>query len=349
MHLPKLENLQIEGKRVLLRLDLDVDVDSDRDRDRVMDDFRLKVALPTLKYLTEHGAKKIVVLGHRGRPEGKIVESLSLSPVGEYLEKLLIKELGLPAQAGKEKIKNVDIFMMENLRFDPRESLDYARDREAKEFAKELAKEGDVYVNEAFGASHREHASIVGLPRLLPHAAGLRLQEEVETLSQVLENPKEPVVFVVGGGKMDKAILIDKLLDRGEFVLVGGVLSKKLVSYCRERDGRMCVVAARLTQRGEDITPDSAQNFSQIIKSAGTIVWNGPLGDIDSGFWEGTQIVAEAVAQSGAFKIVGGGDTIRALQTLGLLSRIDWVSTGGGAMLEFLAYGDLPGLKALRQ
>lgn len=347
MKLPKLENLQVKDKRVLLRLDLDVEVERVRDRVRVAEDFRLKVAIPTFKYLIEHGARKTVVLGHRGRPEGKIVESLSLSPVGGYLEKLLIKELGLSAQAGKEKIKNVDVFMMENLRFDPRE------EENDPGFAKELAKEGDIYINEAFGASHREHASIVGLPRLLPHAAGLRLQEEVEMLSRVLDpstgsGPRGPVVFVVGGGKMDKVILVDKLLNRAEFVLVGGVLSKKLTSYCRERDGRMCVVAARLTQGGEDITPDSARNFAEIIKTAGAVVWNGPVGDIDNGFWEGTQIIAGAVADSHAFKIVGGGDTMRALQTLGLLEKMDWVSTGGGAMLEFLAYGDLPGLKALR-
>lgn len=339
MDLPILDNLQVKGKRVLLRLDLDISVD----RVRVQEDYRLRASVPTFKYLIEHGAKKIIVLGHRGRPEGKIVESLSLTPVGNYLEKLLMKELG------KEKIKNVDVFMMENLRFDPRESLDFARDHgKMMEFAKELAKEGDVYVNDAFAASHREHASIVGLPRLLPHAAGLRLQEEVETLNQVLDNPKQPVVFVLGGGKMDKAILVDKLLNRGEFVLVGGVLSKKLTSYCREKDGRMCVVAARLTHGGEDITPDSARNFAEIIKSAGTVIWNGPLGDIDSGFWEGTQIIAEGVADSHGYKIVGGGDTVRTLNTLGFLDKMNWISSGGGAMLEFLAYGDLPGLKALR-
>lgn len=332
-----MEDLQVKGKRVLLRLDLDVQTD----RDRVTEDYRLRASIPTFKYLVEHGAKKIVVLGHRGRPEGKIVNSLGLSKIGEYLEKLLVKELG------KEKVKNTDVFMLENLRFNPGE------EKNDMEFARELAKEGDVYVNEAFGASHREHASIVGLPRLLPHAAGLHLQEEVEILSQVLDpstgsGPMRPVVFVVGGGKMNKAVLVDKLLDRGEFVLVGGVLSKKLTSYCREKDGRMCVVAARLTRDGEDITPDSARNFAEIIKSAGTVVWNGPVGDIDNGFWDSTQIIADAVADSHGYKIVGGGDTIRALNTLELLDKMSWVSTGGGAMLEFLAYGDLPGLRALK-
>lgn len=347
-----MEDLQVKNKRVLLRLDLDVGIDRVRGRVRVTEDFRLRASVPTIKFLIEHGAKKIIILGHRGRPsfakatEGKPEEcfddSLSLGPIGKYLEKLLIKELG------KEKVEDTDVFMMENLRFDPRE------EENDLEFARELAKEGDVYVNEAFAASHREHASIVALPQQFKSgsknsvAAGLRLQEEVEVLSRVLDNPKEPVVFVIGGGKMDKAILIDKLLDRAEFVLVGGVLSKGLVSYCREKDGRMCVVAARLTHKGEDITPDSARNFVEIIKTAGTVVWNGPMGDIDSGFWDSTRIIADAVAASRGYKIVGGGDTIRALQTMGLLEKMDWVSTGGGAMLEFLAYSDLPGLKALR-
>lgn len=342
MELPKLTDLQVKDKRVLLRLDLDVGVERVRDRVRVAEDFRLKASVPTFKYLIEHGAKKIVVLGHRGRPEGKVVESLSLSPVGEYLERLLIEELG------EEKVKNTEIFMMENLRFNPGE------ENNDLGFAKELAKEGDVYVNDAFAASHREHASIVALPQEFKSksknsvAAGIRLQEEVETLSKVREYPKEPVVFILGGGKMDKAIFANKLLNHAESVLIGGVLSKRLVSYCREEDGGMCMVAASLTHKGEDITPDSARNFAEIIKKAGTIVWNGPMGDIDKGFWGGTQIIAEAIADSRGYKVVGGGDTIRALQTLNLLDQMDFVSTGGGAMLEFLAYGDLPGLKVLR-
>lgn len=348
MNLPLLDKLNVKNKRILLRLDLDVGVERVRDRVMVAEDFRLRAAIPTFKYLIEHSAKKIVVLGHRGRPEGRIVDSLSLSPVGEYLEKLLIEELG------EEKVKSTEVFMMENLRFNPGESFDSAQDHgRMMEFAKELAKEGDVYVNDAFAASHREHASIVALPQQFKSknsvAAGMRLQEEVDTLSKVRKYPKEPVVFILGGGKMDKAIFANRLLDHAEFVLIGGVLSKRLVSYCREEDGGMCMVAASLTHKGEDITPDSARNFAEIIKSAGTIVWNGPMGDIDKGFWEGTQIVAEAIADSRGYKVVGGGDTIRALNTLELLDKMDYISTGGGAMLEFLAYGDLPGLRALRE
>lgn len=343
MELPGLDSIDVKRKRILLRLDLDVEIDTDKDKDptslkelRGAGDFRLKAAIPTIKYLLEHECGRIVIMGHRGRPSG-FDASLSLEPVAKYLEKLLLKELG------KGKMKSLDMFVMENLRFNPGEEKD------DPEFAKELAKHGDVYINDAFASCHDSHASIVGLPKLLPHAAGLHLIEEVENLEKVLESPKRPVVIVIGGGKIDKALLVNKLLDHAEWVLVGGVLPKKIKSYCREKDGRMCIVAAHLTPNGEDITPDSARNFTEIIRNAGTVVWNGPMGDIDAGYWEGTEIVAEAMVQSGAFKVVGGGDTIRALKKFGLSDKIDYISTGGGAMLEFLAYGDLPGLVALRR
>lgn len=337
MELPTLDSIDVKRKRVLLRLDLDVDID--KDTDKVSEDYRLKAAIPTIKYLLEHECGRIIVIGHRGRPEGKTVDSLSLGPVAKHLEQILDKDIDI----GKERLKKADIFVMENLRFNPGE------EKNDPEFAKELAEQGDIYVNDAFASCHEEHVSIVGLPRLLPHAAGLHLIEEVKNLEKVLDNPKRPVVIIVGGGKMDKAFLVNKLLDHAEWVLVGGVLPKKIKSYCREKDGRMCIVAAHLTPNGEDITPDSARNFAEIIKSAGTIVWNGPVGDIDSGYWESTQIVADAVADCNGYKVVGGGDTIGALKKIGVLSKMDYVSTGGGAMLEFLAYGDLPGLAALRK
>lgn len=334
MELPELDSIDVKGKRILLRLDLDVST---------KDDTRLKAAIPTIKYLLEHEAGRIVILGHKGRPGSSPSPSLSLEPVAKHLEKLLLKELG------EEKMKSLDMFVMENLRFNPcEESND-------EHFAKELAEQGDIYINDAFASCHDNHTSIVALPQQFKSkskntvAAGLHLIEEVNNLSKVLESPRKPVVFVVGGGKMDKVTLVDKLLNHAEFVLVGGVLPKKIKSYCREKDGRMCIVAAHLTPNGEDITPDSARNFAEIIKSVGTIVWNGPMGDIDNNYWEGTEIVAEAIAESGAFKVVGGGDTIRSLKTMHLLDKMDYTSTGGGAMLEFLAYGDLPGLKALRR
>lgn len=332
MNLPALSDLDVKGKRVLLRLDLDVPVENDE----VAEDYRLKAAVPTIDYLLEHNCERIIILGHRGRPDGKEDPNLSLAPVAVHLEKLLTDYLG------KARMKELDMFVMENLRFNPGEEANSA------EYARHLAEHGDVYVNDAFGVCHRETASIVGLAKLMPHAAGKRLVEEVENLEKVLIKPKMPVVMVVGGGKYDKAVLIDKLFKHAEMLLVGGVLPKEIKSYCRS-DGKMCVVAAHVNREGSDITPDSARNFTEIIKNAGTIVWNGPMGDIDKNHWEGTEIVGEAIAKSKAFKVAGGGDTIHAIHRLGLSDKIDFISTGGGAMLEFLAYGDLPGLEALRE
>lgn len=339
MNLPRLQDLDLKNKNVLLRLDLDVPVE----RGKVTDDSRLREAVPTIEYLQEQGAGKITVIGHRGRPfdsaqghgpDGKVVESLSLETVGKALEKILKEEMGAEAE-------KLDLFMLENLRFNEGE------DSGSEEFAKELASGQDVFVNEAFGTTHRNAASITKLPKLLKSAAGLHLQEEVENLSKVLDEPKRPLVFILGGGKMDKALYVDKILEHADWVLVGGVLPKEVKSYCKE-NGNMCVAAAHLTRDSRDITPDSIRNFIQVIKTAGTIVWNGPLGDIDSDHWDGTHAIADALAKSSAYKVVGGGDTIRALQKFGVLEKMNYVSTGGGAMLEFLAYGDLPGLKALR-
>lgn len=331
MTLPSVRDLEVKNKRVLLRLDLDIPVVDGK----AEEDYRLHASVPTIRLLLEKQCARITALGHRGRPNGKIDESLSLNPVSEVLEQILKREIG-------HEVESLDLSVMENLRFDSGEEAENA------EFAKELASQGDVYVNEAFATCHRESVSITLLPKLLPGAAGLHLLKEVENLSKVLENPKSPVVIVLGGGKMDKAFLVDKLLDHADWLLVGGILPQKIRSYCRESDGKMCVSAAHLTHDGKDITPDSARNFAEIIKGAGTIVWNGPMGDVDNNFWEGTQIIADAVADSHGFKVVGGGDTIHALGKLELLGKMDYVSTGGGAMLEFLAYGDLPGLVALR-
>lgn len=340
MQLPQLSDLGFRGKRILLRLDLDIPVENGK----VQEDYRLKVAIPTIDYLVENGCGRIIILGHRGRPNGNDQGNLSLAPTALHLEKLLADYLG------HERMKKLDMYVMENLRFNQGESLDTTRDKEEMmKFAKHLAEHGDVFVNDAFGVCHRDAASIVGLPKLLPSAAGKNLAEEIENLEKVLKNPKKPVVMVVGGGKYDKVLLIKKLFVHADTILVGGVLPHKVKSYCRDKDGKVCIVAAHTNLQGSDITPDSAKNFTQVIKTAGTIVWNGPMGDIDNNHWEGTEIVSQAIAECDAFTVAGGGDTIHALHKLGLFAKIDFVSTGGGAMLEFLAYGDLPGLAALRE
>ncbi len=308
MKLPQLSDFNFQGKRVLVRGDLDVPL---RDG-AVTDDTRIRECLPTIKYLLEHGAS-VILMGHLDRPEGRVVEKLKMAPVQEKLTELL---------------GSSNFTLRENLRFNPGE------ENNDPEFAKELASQGDFYVNEAFAASHRAHASVVGVPQLLPHCAGLHFVKEVENLSKVIENPQKPLVFVIGGAKPEtKMPLVEEFKKKTDFVLVGGKLA----------------ASNDLAKDGLDINSEAIQRFLEIIKTARTIVWNGPMGKYEDEKWqEGTRKIAVAIAQSPGFKVVGGGDTIAALTKFGLLVKMDYVSTGGGAMLEFLAKGTLPGIDALK-
>jgi phosphoglycerate kinase len=318
MDLPKITDLNVSGKRVLLRLDLDTDPN--------LNDLRIKSAEETLNYLKDNGAQ-IIILAHRGRPNGKIDESLSLRPFQPIFDKWGAK-------------------VEENLRFDPGEESNDS------EFAKKLASQGDVFVNEAFASSHREHASIVGLPKLLPHAAGFRFQKEIDNLSKVFESPKRPLVFLISGLKEDKLQYVKTFESIADKILVGGRLpdymgDEKLVSV-RVRGEKEKIIVGNLIMDKEDITLNTIDIFGKEISKAGTIVVSGPLGKYeDPGHSQGTQKVFKAVTDSGAFKIAGGGDTEQAISTFGLSDKFDWISVGGGAMLEFLSKHTLPGIEAL--
>lgn len=346
MKLPKIIDRDIKGKRVLVRADLDVPFDFAQGKPEI-DDTRLKNLVPTFQFLLENQAKMIII-GHLGRPGGTIRGELSLAPVCERLGKIIGKEVkfiyditGLEAEREVSSLAPGEIVMLENLRFDSRE------EKNDSEFTKRMASFGQFYINECFADSHREHASIVGIPKFLPHGMGFHFITEVENLGGILENPKHPVVIIIGGAKADKVKYIDKLLDHADWVLVGGLLPRMVESYCRE-DGKICVSAAHLVPSGRDIDEASTANFSAIISQAGTIVWNGPMGEYENPqFRGGTEVVGLAVADSGAFKVVSGGDTVAVLQNLGFLPKMNWVSSGGGAMLEFLAEGTLPGIEAL--
>jgi len=318
MDLPKLTDLDVAGKRVLLRLDLDTKSDEN--------DLRIKASEETLNYLKEKSCQ-IIILGHKGRPEGKVDESLSLKPFQPIFDKW-----------GAE--------VKENLRFEKGE------EENDPEFAKKLASLGDVYVNEAFASSHREHASIVGLPKLLPHAAGFRFEKEVENLSRVFEDAKHPVIFLLSGVKEDKLSCLEGIKKIADKILIGGRLpdymgDEKLVSVRSRRENER-VIVGNLTMDKEDITLNTIGIFEIEIEKAGTVVVSGPLGKFeDEGHRQGTERVFKAVAESGAFKIAGGGDTEVALNLLNLEGKFDWISVGGGAMLEFLTKKTLPGIEAL--
>lgn len=322
MNLPKLSSLNVNGKKVLLRADLDVSLN---------EKYRLNSLIPTVKYLSENKAK-IILIGHKGRPEGEVKKELSLEPIGKLFENVIRDKLG------EELLRSLDMQLMENLRFNKGE------EENDEHFAKHLAESGEVFVNDAFAASHRKHASIVLLPKLLPHAAGLRFAEEVENLEKVTNNPKKPVVAILGGAKEDKLKYLEEVRKIADTVLIGGRLPDLMDEDYSEKG----VVVARLIPDKEDLTIHSIEQFEAEIEKAGTIFLIGPMGRFEEeGHLQGTKRVFEAVSKSSAFKLAGGGDTEAAIERLKLNSKFDWISVGGGASLEFLSKGTLPGIDAL--
>ena len=328
---------KVSGKRVILRADLDLPLrQASSGQVVVSDDTRLRALLPTLKFLLENKAQ-VLIIGHLGRPKGKKDPKLSLEPVAEKLSELSNSEIKLIGSLEEaESFKKV--VMLENLRFWPEEEKDDSV------FAKKLASFGDLYVNDAFAASHREHASIVEIPKHLPAYAGLRLEEEVKELGSVLVKPERPLIFIIGGAKTEtKKPLVPAFAKIADKVLLGGLLM-----FSRELERIPNVVFPIDAKDAYDIGPKSVKFFTGIIKEAKTVVWNGPLG-----VWEkpryarGTRMIAEELALLPGKTIAGGGDTIAALNASGLASKISYVSLGGGAMLEFLAGKKLPGLVAL--
>ncbi|MDP1710576.1 MAG: phosphoglycerate kinase [candidate division WWE3 bacterium] len=324
---------KIAGKRVILRADLDVPMKDGK----VGEDYRLKALLPTLNYLIKNGAR-VLIIGHAGRPEGKDLV-FSLRTVAVRLSEILGREVEFFSDFESLGGWKGSVGMLENLRFwEGEEEGDPV-------FIQKLCGLGEIYVNESFANSHRDHVSISGVPRFLPSFAGFHLLKEVAELEGVLESPKRPLLFVLGGVKTEtKVPLVADFAKIADLVLLGGRLMFEPSLKRIEK-----VIFPVDAVETFDIGPRSAALFSEKIKEAQTVVWNGPVGK-----WEeekyagGTRAVAEAVAANPGKTIVGGGDTIAAVDAFGLLGKIKYVSMGGGAMLEFLAGKELPGLEALR-
>ncbi len=386
--IPRLEDLALpdKGARVLVRVDLNVPL-----RDGVVtDDLRITTAIPTISYLRERGAA-VIVCGHLGRPKATPDPKYSMAPVAARLGELLGAPVPLCPRvvgpAAEEMAANLapgDVMMLENLRFERGETEDDPA------FVTNLTDLADCYVNEAFGASHRAHASIVGPPRVLPSAGGRLLEREVEMLGRLLHEPSHPFVAVLGGAKVgDKLKVIERLLDHCDSIVIGGamaftflvamghtvgnsLLDEDRVEDCRAllETGRILVpsdvvVAREISATAEtqvvpagaipdggiglDIGPGTAAEYADVIVGASTVLWNGPMGMFElAPFAAGTRVVAEAVADCRGFTVVGGGDSAAAVRQMGLADRVSHVSTGGGASLEYLELGDLPGLAALR-
>jgi len=320
-----LKDFDFKNKRVLVRADFNVPLSK---QGEILDDFRIRETLPTIKYLLEKGAK-LLLMSHLGNPGGKFVKELQLEPVSERLAELL----GRPVE------------LLENLRFNPGEESN------DENFARELAQKGDIYINDAFGACHRAHASIVGVPKLLPSGAGFLLEKEVVCLTRLSTNPEKPLVAIIGGAKVETKVgVIDKISEKADFVLISGLIGKGVIGQkIKLRYPEKIVFPIDETGGGKDVGPETIKLFKEKISQAKTIFWNGPLGKIENKeFAVGTEEIAKAIAESKAFTVVGGGETVEFITKLGLVEKFSHVSSGGGAMLEFLSGEKLPGLEALK-
>jgi phosphoglycerate kinase len=385
-----IENLDVKGKRVLLRVDFNVPLDK---FDRIVDDRRIRESLPTIKYLEDQGAR-IILVSHLGRPKGKVDEKLRLEPVGRYLSRLLNHDVLVSREIIGEKIqyrvKHMeygDIILLENIRFFPEE------EKNDKNFAQKLASLAEIYINDAFGAAHRAHASTEGVGHFLPSYGGFLMEKEIRYLSEVLEKPAHPFFCFLGGVKIStKLELIENLIKRADKIILGGALvhtilaakgigigkslveedligeAKKLLQY--ENNGKLilpkdCVLGkdekgkklSRLSDFSDiksdeaifDIGPQTVADYKNLISQAKLIVWNGPMGLFEVPIYaRGTNETARAIAKSKAQTIIGGGETLEAIKKLDLANKFSFISTGGGAMLEFLEGKKLPGIEVLK-
>ena len=387
-----IKDIEVKGKRVLVRCDFNVPLKEGR----ITDDIRIVSALPTINYLREHGAR-VILMSHLGRPEGEPKKEFTLAPVAERLTELLGEKVIFAASdlVVDEKVKEAanalkdgEVMLLENVRFRKEETKNGA------DFAKELASLGDIFVNDAFGTAHRAHASTAGIADYLPCVSGFLIEKEVKFLGDALENPARPFVAIMGGAKVgDKIPVIKNLLKKVDSLIIGGgmaytffkaqgyeigtsildadniELAKELLAEAEKigvkillpvdavcakefkNDTEFAVYAKENMPKdrmGMDIGPESVKLFTEAVKNAKTVVWNGPMGVFEMpNFENGTKKVAEALAQSDAVTIIGGGDSAAACEQFGLKDKMTHISTGGGASLEFLEGKVLPGVAVI--
>ena len=387
------EDIDVTGKRVLVRCDYNVPFDSDGN---ITDTKRIDESIKTLRYLIDHNAK-VIICSHRGRPKGTVKPELSLAPTIPYLSKVLGQQVqmatdvvGESAKALCSNLQEGQVMMLENVRFEKGEEANNPA------FAKELASLADIYVNDAFGTSHRAHASTAGVAAYLPAVCGYLIQKELQVLGNALNHPARPFVAILGGAKVsDKIGVITALLDKIDVLIVGGgmaytftnalgysignslcepdklELAKDIMAKAKEKGVNFLipvdnVIANKFAEdaqwqivdsdqipegwMGLDIGPKSAEIFAHAFEHAGTVFWNGPLGVSEwKNFAEGTFKVAQALAHSDAYSIIGGGDSAAAVEKLGFAKQMSHISTGGGASLELIEGLELPGIACLME
>jgi phosphoglycerate kinase len=391
MNKKTIRDIDTAGKKIFIRVDYNVPMNKDGE---ITDDTRIRATLPTLKYLLDQGAA-LVLASHLGRPKGAPEPQYSLSPVAKKLAELLGREVlfaedcvGPAAQNAAGALIAGQVLLLENLRFHKEE------EKNDPEFARQLASLADMAVNDAFGVSHRAHASVEGITQYLPAAAGFLMEKEIAFLGQAVANPARPFAAIIGGAKVsDKIAVIENLLTKVDTLIIGGGMANTFIAAQEYHIGKSLVepdklelassLIAEADKRGVklllpvdviiadrfaadaaakavdidaiedgwmalDIGPKSCEVFAEALAGAKTIVWNGPMGVFEmDAFAKGTEAVARAVANSGATSIVGGGDSVAAVEKIGLADQITHISTGGGASLEFLEGKTLPGIAAL--
>ena len=392
MQLKSLPEAELKGKKVIVRFDFNVPLTKTEPR-TITDSSRIDQAIPTIKFLLEKGASKIIMISHLGRPDGQVNPKYSLEPVAEYLAKTLGQDVILSESAIDNGVKNLlqlpetKLVLLENIRFLPGE------EKNDMELAEKLASYGDIYVNDAFGAAHRKHASTYAINAFFKNRAyaGLLMNKEIDSLGALMDKPAKPFVAVLGGAKVsDKIKTIERMMVMVDSLLIGGAMAYPFLkakgisigkSLCSDEDVALAkqllqqdkggkiqlpkdhIVASGLEGQaqvcegtsipadmmGLDIGPQTIRAFGDHIKTAKTIFWNGPMGLFESkAFAKGTMEVAKLIANTKAFTVVGGGDSVAAANESGEADKFSHVSTGGGASLEFIEKGELPGVQALK-
>jgi phosphoglycerate kinase len=347
------KDISVIGKRVLVRCDFNVPLD---ERGNILDDFRIRKSLDTIKYLIDNKAK-IILMSHLD-PEstGVADKKYTMDKVAERLSELLnmsiAKEsdcVGPEVEAVANDLEPGKVLLLENLRFYKEETHSTSSGQADMEFAKKLSYLGDIYVNDAFSVDHRAHASVVEVPRLMTACAGLLLEKEIEALDKIMKNPEAPMVSVVGGTKVEtKAKFIDKISEKSNVVIVSGLIKKEINGKNIQFKYPEKIMGPEGKLDALDINKKSIEMFKEKILSAKTILWNGPFGKFEDKAYEaGTLAIAKAIIESGAFSVVGGGETVEFLEKKGIIDKFSHVSTGGGAMLSYLAGEELPGIAVL--
>ncbi|MEK7663858.1 MAG: phosphoglycerate kinase [Patescibacteria group bacterium] len=340
-----IKDFNVKGKRILVRCDFNVPLD---ESGNIADDFRIKKSLPTIEYLIQNKAK-IILMSHLDNPDSAVTSNLNV--IKRRLEELLtvtIKKtndcVGVEVEEQVKLLNEGEILLLENIRFHKEEFDNDER------FAKNLAKLGDIYINEAFSNSHRPHASMIGIPKYLPCGAGFLLENEIKNLNRILKNPIRPLITLVGGQNVkSKVKFIDRILKIADLVIISGLIKKEIMKKLRYRFSKK-ILGPQDNLGALDINEKTMEIFGKKILSARTILWNGPFGKFeDESYKKGTLAIAKAIIESRAFSVIGGGETVEFLSREGLLLSFSHVSTGGGAMLAYLSGEKLPGLEVLEK